>query len=426
MPRTAPVAYRLVVRTAERGPRRLDLSLRRAPHAPTADAERPWRSKRGDIAIVIVVLAFQLFGLAGASWHQHAHRDLDAGGVIIAALGPLLLLFCRRWPAPIGIAVLAVTLVYWNLGYPRGPIFIALIVAYASLVHAGYRRLAVLMMVVGYPGFLWLPMLTVGADAPSLQFAAGVAAWLLVLVATAEIARARRWQRAEDRQRRAEEERRRASEERLQIAREVHDVLAHTISVINVQAGVGLHLMARRPEQAEEALTIIKETSAEALRELRGLVGVLRQNSGEVAPRDPTHGLDRIDALAASASASGVRVSTEMTGHRRSVPAPVDLAAYRIVQEALTNVARYSRPPVARIGIDYGANELTVLVDDDGLGAPLPDDPNRPLSGGNGIAGMRERAVALGGDLQAGPRPDGGFRVRATLPLDTRVRMETV
>ena len=211
----------------------------------------------------------------------------------------------------------------------------------------------------------------------------------------------------------AEEARRRASEERLRIARELHDVLAHDISLINVQAGVALHLMEEHPEQARTALTAIKAASKDALGELRSVLDVLRQ-ADEGPPRAPTAGLEHLDRLVTGAAAAGIDVRVVTDGRARPLPPGVDLAAFRIIQEALTNVTRHAGPATATISLTYGDDELTVQVDDDGKG--------RPLSGangsGNGIPGMRERAAALGGRLEAGPRPGGGFRVRASLPLD--------
>jgi len=265
-------------------------------------------------------------------------------------------------------------------------------------------------------------------QAPDLSRAVAVAAWLLVVLAVAEavrvqsahfaeVARFRAEQarsRAEQARARAEQERRQASEERLRIARELHDVLGHHLSLINVQAGVGLHLMDAQPEQARAALTAIKSASAEALREVRSVLGVLRPEE-EAAPRTPAPGLHGVTDLAAEA---GTAVRTEVVGVPRPVPAEVDRATYRIVQEALTNVRRHAGDAAsASVTIEYGETELTAQIDDDGAGAAEPPAAGPPAAGGTGIAGMRERAVALGGELTAGTRPEGGFRVRVQLPL---------
>src|SRR6266542_1945453 len=212
---------------------------------------------------------------------------------------------------------------------------------------------------------------------------------------------------------REEEARRRASDERLRIARELHDVVAHNISLINVQASTALHLIDERPEQARTALAAIKQASKEALGELRSVLDILRQ-SDEEPPRAPAPGLARLDELVSKVKAAGLEVRTTTEGDSRPLPAPVDLTAFRIVQEALTNVHRHAGRASATVRVSYRDRDLVVQVDDDGRGA----SSNGTAGGGNGIPGMRERVAALGGELEAGPRAGGGFRVLARLPLD--------
>lgn len=227
----------------------------------------------------------------------------------------------------------------------------------------------------------------------------------------------RRDRAAEAERLRKEETRRRASEERLQIARDLHDVLAHNISLINVQAGVALHLIDEKPEQARTALAAIKEASRDALRELRTALDVLRRTD-DAAPRTPAPGLGSLDELVSRTSAAGVQVRTEIAGEARPLPAGVDVTAYRIIQEALTNVVRHASKASATVRVTYGANDLSVQIEDDGAGPGPAGAVDKP---GQGIAGMRERAAALGGQLDAGPRPEGGFRVSARLPLGGQV-----
>jgi signal transduction histidine kinase len=176
---------------------------------------------------------------------------------------------------------------------------------------------------------------------------------------------------------------------------------------------VALNLNQQLPEQVQAALGAVKQASKEALRELRSVLDILRQD-GERAPRSPTATLGRLSDLVAQATAPGLEVRAETEGSVRPLPFGVDLAAYRIVQEALTNVARHAGPATATVRVVYGEDDVTVQVDDDGGGRP--GDPQPPASG-NGIAGMAERVAALGGELDAGPRPGGGFRVRARFPL---------
>ena len=209
----------------------------------------------------------------------------------------------------------------------------------------------------------------------------------------------------------AERRRRQASEERLRIAQELHDVLGHHLSLINVRAGVGLHLMDRQPDQARAALDTIKLASSEALREVRSVLDALYP-ADQAAPRAPAPGLERLDELTDGA---GLPVRMTIGGERRPLPAEIDRAAYRIVQEALTNVRRHAGMGVtAAVTIEYLPEELVAQVEDDG-GAPRPVVVTP--TGGNGVSGMRERATTVGGTLTAGPLPDGGWRVRALLPL---------
>jgi signal transduction histidine kinase len=202
---------------------------------------------------------------------------------------------------------------------------------------------------------------------------------------------------------------RRAMEERLRIARELHDSLTHSISVIQVQSGVAVHLARKRGEDVPPALLAIQEAGADAVRELRATLGVLRsEQDGDGS------GLGQLDSLVARAQAAGLPVTVSVTGERRPLPPEVDQAAYRIVQEALTNVSRHAGQACASVHLHYTPEAFSVQVDDDGLGSSTGTRPSGP---GLGLAGMRERVSALGGRLQTGPQDDGGFRVRAELPV---------
>jgi signal transduction histidine kinase len=252
--------------------------------------------------------------------------------------------------------------------------------------------------------------------------ALGLAAGLTLMLAVAELIRIRSQRAAALARSREEELRRLASEERIRMARDLHDVVAHNISVINVQANTALHLMDRQPERARSALTTINDVSKQALVELRSVLGVLRDVDADGAagwaPRAPAPGLSLMGDLVDHAAAAGLAVRVEAEGEPVPLPADVDLAAYRIVQEALTNSARHSRGANATVRLGYDGAGLRLEVSDDGRSRPPPDRAQAGLAGsGHGIAGMTERAAALGGTLEAGPRPGGGFRVRAWLPL---------
>jgi len=207
--------------------------------------------------------------------------------------------------------------------------------------------------------------------------------------------------------------RRAVTEERLRIARELHDVVAHSMSIIAVQSGVGAHVLDSQPEEARKALVAVEATSRQALAEMRRLLGVLRQEAEPRGSLAPAPGLAEVEALAAEVARAGVRVEVRIEGTPAALPAGLDLSAYRIVQEALTNVVRHAGPATARVAVRYAPDRVAVEVVDDGRGG----DPGRD-HGGHGIAGMRERAALYGGTLEAGPLAGGGFRVAATLPLE--------
>jgi signal transduction histidine kinase len=367
---------------------------------------------RADLAIALTVAFVQFSGTYFGSESQTDRTDLDALAYALVAVGPVALLFRRRYPVAVLSVIFAATLAYWTTDYPRGPIFFALIIAFISAIMAGYRIVGVVVAITGWLAFPWLPYLVGNEDRPSLAGVFGLLAWLLLLLTIGEVARVGRGRAAEAARRRDEEGRRRASEERLRIARELHDVLAHNISLINVQAGVALHLIDEQPEQARSALAAIREASKDALGELRSVLEVLRR-SGEEALRAPQPGLEELDDLVSRAGAAGLEVRLEVHGQRRALPTDVDLAAFRIVQEAVTNVVRHAGQSTATVRVAYNDHDVTLQIDDTGRGgSPGPE------ASGSGIAGMRERTAALGGWLQAGPRPGGGFRVRAQLPVD--------
>jgi signal transduction histidine kinase len=321
------------------------------------------------------------------------------------------LLWRRRSPAVVLAVVMASNVLYFGLGYPYGPAWLALIVAFWTAVTGGARRVAWATAVVGLAAYFTLAALLDRVGPATAATIAAHLGWLLLVLSVSEIALAARQRRQAAERTRAEEARRRAGEERMRIARELHDVLAHNISLINVQAGVALHLMDEQPGQSRTALVAIKQASNDALGELRSVLDVLRQGD-EAPPRAPASGLTQLDSLVAGAGATGLEVRTRVEGLPRPLPAGTDLAAFRIVQESLTNVTRHAGPASATVLVRYGPDDLTVRVDDDGRG------PVAAAGNGNGIRGMRERVAALGGELTTGPRPGGGFRVQARLPID--------
>ncbi len=366
-----------------------------------------------DGALAAGLGVFLLVGTYFASDGQPARRPFDAWAVVLLLVVAGALSVRRRYPVAVMGVVFAATFVYFAMGYANGPIWLALVISYFTAVAQGHRVAAAVTAVIGFAIFPWLDFLLRDGDAPSPVALAGLAAWLLVVLGAGEIVRIRREHVAEAARTHEEEARRRASEERLRIARELHDALGHHLSLISVQSGVALHVNEELPEQARTSLTAIKQASGDALTELRSVLDILRQE-GERAPRSPTSTLGKLDDLVSQAGAAGLHVRTEVDGTARPLPFSVDVAAYRIVQEALTNVARHARGATATVGVRYGERDLTVQIDDDGRGPTA----QAAVGSGTGIVGMRERVGALGGELEAGPRPEGGFRVRARLPLE--------
>jgi signal transduction histidine kinase len=359
------------------------------------------------LAVLVTLVTFF------ASQNQPARRPFDIGTVALIGVATGALAARRRRPVAVLAVVFGAILVYFVAGYANGPIWLALIVAYVTAVLRGHRLAAAVTAVIGFAIFPWLDFLIRDGEAPSAAVLAGLAAWLLVLLGGAEIVRFRRERAAEAIRMREEESLRRATEERLRIARELHDALGHHLSLINVQSGVALHLNEDLPEQARTSLSAIKQASKEALIELRSVLDILREQ-GEQAPRFPTSTLARLGDLVSQAAAAGLEVRTEIEGDVRPLPFGVDVAAFRIVQEALTNVTRHAPGATATVRLANGERDLTVQIDDDGGGSTT----HGTVGTGKGIVGMRERVDALGGELEVGHRPGGGFRVRVRLPLD--------
>jgi signal transduction histidine kinase len=366
-----------------------------------------------DAAIAAVVIAAQAGAThAGSAW-QPGHARAGIGAYLLLAAGGAALVVRRRYPVGVLAVTLATTLA--ARGENGSAIYLALIVAFFTAVLAKKRAAAIASLVIGYAASVW-PALIGQHGRSSAMFAVVLAAGLIFLLSAAELIRSRNQRAAALARSRAEELRRLASEERMKMARDLHDVVAHSISVINVQANTALHLMDRQPERARSALTTINEVSKQALVELRSVLGVLR-DVDENAPLTPSPGLARLPDLVDGAAAAGLTVHIEpalpirRAGRLTPLRAEVDLAAYRIVQEALTNSARHSGGTTATVRIRDEDGGLLVEVDDDGI------PQGRAAGSGHGIAGMTERARILGGTLRAGPRPDGGFTVRAWLPL---------
>jgi signal transduction histidine kinase len=366
----------------------------------------------------LVIGILQLLGALGATLHGYGTgRRVDALAWLLVVLGPAALLFAKRLPVPALAATTLVAAVYIGRGYGAVPIYLSYVFALVWTIlrgHHGYAWCSVpLLFLAGYA----VPSLFAGAAWPSLAGFGADLAWAVACLALAEGIFVRRQRAQATLRARREQARRRSSDERLAIARELHDVLAHSISLINVQAGTALEVMDRRPEQARVALEAIKHTSKQALDEVRSMLDALRgPDAPRTAPLLPTAGLDELDALASRARATGLDVRVRRSGAIRPLPAGVDLAAFRIVQEAVTNVVRHAaaHSVVVEVGYEPAAVRLRVL--DDGRGYSSAVTADAAGEGGNGLPGMRERARALGGSFTGGDRPGGGFAVEAVLP----------
>jgi signal transduction histidine kinase len=382
---------------------------------PSAWRTRP-PPRAVDIGLAIAVSAAMTLTIA-ISEEEGSRSPGVLAYLLGIGLGPLLLLR-RQWPLGVLVGSIGVLCVYYGLDYPAFSSAVPLSAAAysAALAGRGVAAAAILAAFVGVGGLVARldegESLTEVLRSSLLTDAALLAAVLLLGEATrnrrawAEEVRARLRRAEEDRDREAD---RRVAEERLRIARDMHDVLAHTVAAINVQAGVAADAIDSAPDRSRAALATIRRQSRDAIAELQAAVGVLRDGP-DGAPRGPAPGLAQIDGLVESARAAGVRVEVSLSGVARPLPATVDLTAYRIVQESLTNVVRHARASTAIVSVGFEPDAVVLDVRDDGRG-----DVNGAATG-HGLLGMRERVSAVGGTLDAGAGPDGGFRVRARLP----------
>jgi signal transduction histidine kinase len=349
---------------------------------------------------------FQLVGSFGAASNQPERYGIDAFAVVLLVVSAAALAMRGRWPLAAVAVTIGVVDVWVALGYAYGPIFLGAIVALVTGALTGRRRETWILAALGYVGFVIAVLVDPNRQGSSWWPALAVAAWLIVVLALSELARQRRDQIVERRRVAAVDAERRRDEQRLALAQDLHDVLAHTLSMINVQAGVALHLLDERPEQIKPALTAIKAGSAEALGELRTALDVLRR--GEAAPRSPAPRLAELPALLETVRAGGLALTYDAPDVPSDLPAATQQAAYRILQEALTNVTRHAHARHATVRVRYDDDGVQLEVVDDGVGSHAP--------AGNGITGMRERALSCGGTFVAGPSRPHGFRVAAHLP----------
>ncbi|KRV48114.1 histidine kinase [Wenjunlia vitaminophila] len=400
---------------------------------PGGCGRRPRRSWWREAAITAT--AFTLCLLGGVVRVDDTLAPPPAAAYLIAVASCAVLPVRHRAP----LAALAATTVAGLLVPPLGlllspPIMApAVIAAYAYALRARTELRAVTMVSLASAALLlaatpWFEDLS-WQDASRMG---SVAAFPLVAGVLGHSAHNRRAYLAamEERARRAEksresEARRRVAEERLRIARELHDLVAHQITLANAQATVAAHLFDSRPEQVRRSLAELVQTTSDALDDLRATVGLLRQSGDAAEPAEPAPGLSRLATLLESFGRAGLEVSLDQEGTARPLPPGVDLTAYRIVQEALTNVTKHAGTGSARVRLVWNRDRVTITVADDGGGARTAPAAStapgaataRERAPGYGLIGMRERATAVGGHLSAGRRPEGGFLVSTELPL---------
>jgi signal transduction histidine kinase len=393
----------------------------------------PWAI---DGAVAAVLLAFMVGQLALQEKLLPGQQAATPIAYVLVVLIAAPLVTHRKWPLPSLAVCLGALLLYAPGRYAAYPGIVLFAMVYGITLHAT-RRLALVALVscaAAMAVAVGLQPGAVGSTTTWVESELGIAvAWI-----AAESLRNRRasWAelraRAERLEREREEQARRAvTEERLRIARELHDVVAHSMSVIAVQSAVGGHVMDTQPEEARQALAAIEATSRSALTEMRRLLGVLRQDGEPAGSLAPAPGLADLTPLVAQDGEAGLRVWVQVDGERGPVPPGVDLSAYRIVQEALTNVIKHAAAATACVKVSYEKGSVALEITDDGPdrkdggrgagpgrpGGPRAGAATSPFSTGHGIIGMRERVAVFGGEFAAGPRADGGFRVFARLPI---------
>lgn len=362
------------------------------------------RARVVDVALALALMVFGLIGTVGADRNAGSDRAIDGVGLVLVAATALVLVARRVRPLETLAAATLLTTTYLVAGYTYGPILVSFLVAvYSAAVHLPMRT-SLIACAVALPVLL-THLLTNSAALPGFLGLVPGSAWVVVPYAVGITVRQSRL--AAERAR-AELVRDRVADERLRVAQEVHDVVGHGLAAIKMQADVALHVLGRKPEQAESALTAISRTSTEALEELRSTLALVRRD--DAADTAPSPGLDRLDDLVRRMSDAGIRVHVSTAGTARRLPGPVDLVAYRLLQESLTNVLRHSSEPVARVRLEHETDAVTLTVSSAG-------SPGRDTGEGLGIPGMRRRVESLSGSFSAGPTPDGRFEVRARLPV---------
>ncbi|MDH6122556.1 signal transduction histidine kinase [Kitasatospora sp. GAS204A] len=386
---------------------------------------QPWR---GDLVVAVGCFILSTPVAVAVAYVHRASVAWYLSGLAVACV-PLVAR--RRWPIQVVAATLAVNIAQILVLAFAGPTAAPIAVALHTVAMRTDRRTAWRIAACATVALVGASLISRPSLEDVWQYLAQIAG-LGLAVASGDAVRSHRklltsaLERAERAERTREDEaRRRVTEERLRIARELHDIVAHHITLVNAQAGVAHHLMRTDPDHAYQALERIRDTSRAALDELRATVGLLRYSDAPAAPREPAPGLADLEPLLDSFRHSGLEITLERTGQPDELLPITDLTAYRIIQEALTNTRKHVGLVPARVQLDYRTDALRIAVEDDGPGtrgsssgpATTTTDEAHGTGTGHGMIGMHERARAAGGTLTAGPRPTGGFRINAELPL---------
>ena len=391
---------------------------------------RGWRPSVRDACIAAVLTIVAVVAAYGEAHPQdptryftgghHLPHTPDAALLLVAGAG-IVLAWRHQYPRTVLCLSTAAVVAYSLLGYVNGVALLLPAVAMGTLAATpsmSFRRSA--LWAVAVTAVL---MAATGANNPLGTTSGGfdLIPAIIAVALFAGFAMANRRAYVDSVRATAEADaRRQIDEERLRIARELHDVVAHTMATINVQASAASQLLRDRPGEAAESLAAIRAASKDGLRELRAILNVLRHADEPADPTQPAPSLGRLGALAAGVRAAGLPVTVTVTGQPRELPAVTDLAAFRIIQEALTNSIRHAGPATAAVAVRYGDADLRIEITDTGRGAPgRSENPASSHGSGHGLRGMRERAAAAGGTMDIGPGPSGGFRVVAEFPLDS-------
>jgi signal transduction histidine kinase len=394
---------------------------------------RRWRETTShDIVSAVAVTAVLVAGAYGEAHpiqpsdqvvHGHVVPQTPVAAFLLVGAACLVLVAKRRYPITVLAISTCAAAVYSLLGYVNGAVVVAPTIAMYSVARSINARKALLLAA----GTIVVLMGATVANNPLGPTGGGlylIPAEIAVASFAGIAISSRRAYLISVKERAADEARRLLDEERLRIARELHDVVAHTMATISVQAGAAAHVLADRPEAAAEAIQTIRIASKDGLRELRAILNVLRRADEGESTR-PVPRLAQIDVLIAGASRAGLPTALNRLGEPRPLPAAIDLTAYRIIQESLTNAIRHAGSATATVTLDYDETVLRVAVTDTGRGVIPGANLAADNGAGHGLVGMRERAETVGGEVHAGPAPGGGFQVIAELPIDQEQAMPT-